>query len=530
MGFLFSFRKSLPAAVLAFFVGLLLSSPLLAQSPAPAAPAAPDSATNDHLPPVSAKINSLAHRVLASAVKTNALAGAGLKPWHLKIDFQYQEPGNPKPVNGTVEEWAVGPDQWKRTFTGPRGMGFSEWSVSRLERYQTKQQEGDFQFSPYATNLRVARPVIDPLYQVANIHPDYEMDIARITAAGLALNCVSVVDPARYAPDTDPDWLFPKYCFDQDLHLRLVISGKTTVEFDDIQLFQGRAVAHDVKVRADGNLQTEMKVSLLEPLSDADSDRMKPDKDAAPQPYYIEPGFPRPESVYEVAAVIPIQSGSMPYRGTINIPIIVRKDGSVKVLHDFNLNLFLTHGDVQGAVATAVERWKYKPYVVDGQVVEPQTTASYVIDGKPFVPSYDRPKPAPVVTDPNDYTSTYDPKRDPHNDLAMAEADAAKANKKILIDVGGDWCIWCKRLDKFFVDHPDLAKLRDSKFVVMKVNMGPNNENVPFLSNYPKIPGYPWIFVLDFSGKLLASENTDNLENRAGSYSPEEMKKFFASY
>ena len=163
----------------------------------------------------------------------------------------------------------MSPDQWRRTFTGPRGLNFSEWSVSRLERYQSKQAQGDEQFNPYGTNLRVARPVTDPLYQTANIQPEYELNVARITPDGLTLNCISVVDAPRYAPDTDPDWLFPTYCFDQEVHLRLVISGKTTVEFNDIQLFQGRAVAHDVQVRVDGILNTEMKVSLLEPWTDA---------------------------------------------------------------------------------------------------------------------------------------------------------------------------------------------------------------------------------------------------------------------
>jgi hypothetical protein len=511
--------ESLRSIALASCAGFLLSSSVSAQSPAPA------TAANDHLPPVSAKMNALAHKVLQTGVKTNALAGTGLKPWHLKIDFQFQENGKPKPVNGTVEEWAVAPDQWSRTFTGPRGMNFSEWSVSRLERYQSK-QVGDEQFSPYGTNLRVARPVIDPLYQAANIHPDYEMSISRITPAGLALNCVSVVDPARYAPDTDPDWLFPTYCFDQDIHLRLVIAGKTTVEFNDIQLFQGRAVAHGVQVRVDGNLNTDMKISLLEPLADADVARIKPDKDAVPQPYYIEPGFERPESVYEVAAALPIQGNGMPYRGVFNVLIVVRKDGSVKILPGANIY----PQDLKDAIESAIAKWKYKPYVVDGQVVEPQITVSYVVDGKPFVPSYQRPKPPAVVTAPNDYTSAYDPKRDPQKDLALAEADAAKANKRILLDVGGDWCVWCKRLDKFFADHPDLAKLRDSKFIVMKVNMGPTNENVAFLNQYPKIPGYPYIFVLDSAGKLLAPEDTSKLENNGGSYSAEEVKKFLASY
>jgi hypothetical protein len=506
-------------------VGLLVACPAVAQSPVP-----PAATANDHLPPVSAKINALAHKVLLAGVKTNALAGSGLKPWHLKIAFQFQENGNPtKPLSGTVEEWAVSTDQWRRTFTGPRGMNFTEWSASRLERFQSK-QVGDDKFNPYGTNLRVARPVIDPLYQTANIHPDYEMTISRITPDGLTLNCVSVVDPARYAPDTDPDWLFPTDCFDQDLHLRLVISGKTTVQFNDIQMFQGRAVARNVQVRVDGNLFTDMKVSLLEPLADADVDRIKPDKDATPQPYYIESGFAEPESVYEVAATIPIQAASLPYKGIINIPIIIRKDGSVKILPDVSTSVFMANRNLVDAVETAISKWKYKPYVVDGQVVEPQITVSYVLDGKPFVPSYEKPKPTPVVTDPSDYTSAYDPKRDPAKDLVMAEADAVKANKKILLEVGGDWCSWCKILDKFFADHPDVVKLRDSKFVVMKVNMGPNNENVPFLNGYPKIPGYPYMFVLDSAGKLLAPEDTSKLENNGGSYSVDAVKRFLSSF
>jgi len=41
------------------------------------------------------------------------------------------------------------------------------------------------------------------------------------------------------------------------------------------------------------------------------------------------------------------------------------------------------------------------------------------------------------------------------------------------------------------------------------------NEKLRILSQYPNIPGYPWLFVLDSDGKLLKSENTDELENGA---------------
>jgi hypothetical protein len=198
-----------------------------------------------------------------------------------------------------------------------------------------------------------------------------------------------VVNPQQFAPNENTDEFFPTYCFDPDFHLRIIMSGKTTIQFDDVQVFQGRAVARDVKVRIDGKLDTEMKVSLLEPLADANADHVKPGKDAVPQPYAIEPGLPRPESVYEVAAALPIQPGGMPYRGTFNVPIVIRKDGTVKILS----GAFFQSQDLKDAIESAIAKWKFKPYLIDGQPIEVQYNVGYVIDGKPFVPSYQRPKP-----------------------------------------------------------------------------------------------------------------------------------------
>ncbi len=383
----FSFTKSLRrglsasirVAALAAVAAFLLSCPLRAQSSAPAA------AADDHS--AAEQINSLAHNLLQSGVKANGLAGSGLTPWHLKIDLLYLSWESPKPLSGTVEQWTIAPDQWRRTFTGPPGMNFSEWSVSRLEKYQSK--PGHDQFDAIADNIKFARPVIDPLAMVANIHPDYQLEMKRGDFGGITLNCVSVVNPHRYAPGENTDDFFPTYCLDQDSHLRIIVSGKTTVQFDDIQVFQGRAVAHDVKVRIDGKLDTELKVSLLEPLADANADRVKPGKDAVPQPYAIEPGLPRPESIYEVAAALPIQPTGMPYRGVFNVPILIRKDGTVKILPGANIN----PQELKDALQSAVGKWKYKPYLVDGQPIEVQYSVAYNIDGKPFVPSYQRPKP-----------------------------------------------------------------------------------------------------------------------------------------
>ena len=46
----------------------------------------------------------------------------------------------------------------------------------------------------------------------------------------------------------------------------------------------------------------------------------------------------------------------------------------------------------------------------------------------------------------------------------------------------------------------------------MKVNYSEENENKGFLSAYPEIKGYPHLFVLDASGVVVLSQDTELLE------------------
>lgn len=109
----------------------------------------------------------------------------------------------------------------------------------------------------------------------------------------------------------------------------------------------------------------------------------------------------------------------------------------------------------------------------------------------------------------------FDPARNPNEDLAKAMKQAAKENKRILMDVGGNWCSWCHKLDKMFKTDEDVKKTLVAKYVILKVNFSPDNENKEFLAKYPKITGYPHLFVLDAKGKLLHSQDTGLLETGA---------------
>ena len=118
----------------------------------------------------------------------------------------------------------------------------------------------------------------------------------------------------------------------------------------------------------------------------------------------------------------------------------------------------------------------------------------------------------------------YDPKRDPAKDIQDAIVEAGKTGKRILLEVGGEWCVWCHIMDRYFEENPKLLEFREKNFVMVKINFSRENENKKLLSRYPAIPGYPHIFVLDSNGKLLHSQDTSKLES-GKSY---DLEKFFS--
>lgn len=107
----------------------------------------------------------------------------------------------------------------------------------------------------------------------------------------------------------------------------------------------------------------------------------------------------------------------------------------------------------------------------------------------------------------------YDPTADPEVDLQKAMDKAQKENKRILMEVGGEWCIWCHHLERFLKGDAEVSRLLGERFVVLKVNWSRQNKNEKFLSRFPKIPGYPHLFVLENNGTVLHSQLTTELES-----------------
>lgn len=107
-----------------------------------------------------------------------------------------------------------------------------------------------------------------------------------------------------------------------------------------------------------------------------------------------------------------------------------------------------------------------------------------------------------------EYSTSYDPGRDPFKDGAAAIKLAKQSNRRILIEVGGEWCSWCHILDGFLDKNPDIYNRLHETFVMLKVNVSDANDNSQFLKAFPKVLGYPHMYITENNGDILWSKDT----------------------
>jgi len=125
--------------------------------------------------------------------------------------------------------------------------------------------------------------------------------------------------------------------------------------------------------------------------------------------------------------------------------------------------------------------------------------------------------------------AAFDPARDPARDLDAALSIARATHRRVLVEVGGEWCTWCHIMDRFFAAHPELKRIRDANYVWLKVNFSKENRNAAFLARWPKIAGYPQLFVLDAEGRMLQSQDSAPLE-ASKDYDPTAFREFLLSW
>lgn len=115
------------------------------------------------------------------------------------------------------------------------------------------------------------------------------------------------------------------------------------------------------------------------------------------------------------------------------------------------------------------------------------------------------------------------PESDAHAEIRDALGKAARADKRVLVVFGADWCYDCHVLDKAF-HRKDIAAVLAPSYEVVHVDVGRGEKNQDLMNQYgvPMKRGIPAIAILDSHGKLLYSQKNGEWE-RARALGPEDL-------
>jgi thioredoxin-related protein len=125
----------------------------------------------------------------------------------------------------------------------------------------------------------------------------------------------------------------------------------------------------------------------------------------------------------------------------------------------------------------------------------------------------------------------YHPEENASEAIEDAVKLAKKENKHVLIQIGGNWCIWCARFNDFVETDKSLDSNMKANYVVYHLNYSKENKNSSLLAKYdfPQRFGFPVFLILNGKGELIHTQNSAYLEE-GKSYSKEKISGFFTDW
>jgi len=124
----------------------------------------------------------------------------------------------------------------------------------------------------------------------------------------------------------------------------------------------------------------------------------------------------------------------------------------------------------------------------------------------------------------------YDSRRNADADLAATIAKAKASGKRVLIDLGGNWCTDCRILAGV-MELPELKPFIEEHYEVVSIDVGRMNKNMQIPARYgvTKLDGVPTVLIVDTNGKLLNATNAADLAD-ARSMNPQGIANWLARW
>ena len=137
--------------------------------------------------------------------------------------------------------------------------------------------------------------------------------------------------------------------------------------------------------------------------------------------------------------------------------------------------------------------------------------------------------PAPVATGP------YDPALNGWKQLEAAGATASAQGKRVLVVVGGNWCPWCRALDREMTGDAALRNEVAARFVLVHLNYSKENKNLEAMVRlgHPNTLGFPSFVVLSPTLKVLHLQGSGPFETgdqKKPGHDPAKLLAFFKQW
>ena len=151
--------------------------------------------------------------------------------------------------------------------------------------------------------------------------------------------------------------------------------------------------------------------------------------------------------------------------------------------------------------------------------------------------------PAPAAERAPRMTATFDqlakPLPLPYDEAANAEADVAaarahaiKSHKRLLIDLGGNWCLDCRILAGT-MELPQLKAYLTRHFEIVTVDVGRFDRNLQIPARYgitQRLAGVPAVLIVDPRTNRLVNKGRETALADARSMSPQALADWLAQW
>ena len=125
-------------------------------------------------------------------------------------------------------------------------------------------------------------------------------------------------------------------------------------------------------------------------------------------------------------------------------------------------------------------------------------------------------------------TNIYDKTADGSKQIEEAVASAGNSDQHVLLQFGGDWCVWCVRLHNLFETNKVIGQTLKSNYIVVHIDY--NDHNKPLATKYRAMElGLPFLVILGSDGKHLTTKNTAELE-QGNRHDPDKVLAFLKQW